>query len=143
MASGTDIRQRTSQILVRLTDEELAAIDAKADRAGIARAAFMRAAALGAVGPRAQRRPPADHVALRQILGELGRIGNNLNQLARAGNAGVEIDMRALSAGIAALLESRNRILLALNMGGALEDSGKPPPQPPPTRPPSAPPSPT
>ena len=126
MASGTDTRQRASQILVRLTDEELAAIDAKADRAGIARAAFMRAAALGAIGPRAQRRPPADHVALRQLLGELGRIGNNLNQLARAGNAGLDVDGDALKLGIVAVLECRSRILAALNMKPAPLTTKKP-----------------
>lgn len=134
MASGTDTRQRTGQILVRLTDEELAAIDAKADRAGIARAAFMRAAALGAIGPRAQRRPPADHVALRQLLGELGRIGNNLNQLARAGNAGLDVDSDALKAGIAAVLECRARILTALNMKPAPLTTKKPAAQRPPPR---------
>lgn len=134
MASGTDTRQRTGQILVRLTDEELAAIDAKADRAGIARAAFMRAAALGAVGPRAQRRPPADHVALRQLLGELGRIGNNLNQLARAGNAGLDVDNDMLKVAIAAVLESRARILTALNMKPAPLTTKKPAAHRPPPR---------
>ncbi len=69
--AGSDKRQRngTPQSLVRWTDEEFNALAAKADKAGLAVAAFMRAAALGDAGPRAQRRPPADHKALRQILG--------------------------------------------------------------------------
>ena len=49
----------------------------------MATAAFLRAAALGDAGPRAQRRAPADKDALLRILGHLGRIGNNVNQIAR------------------------------------------------------------
>lgn len=86
--AGSDKRQRGKIQPVRCTLEEFNAIAAKADKAGLSIAAFMRAAALGDPGPRAQRRPPADHKALRQILGQLGRIGNNLNQIARALNAG-------------------------------------------------------
>ncbi len=86
--AGSDKRRRIRQSLVRWTEEEFNAISAKADKAGLAVAAFMRAAALGDAGPRAQRRPPADHVALQQGLGQLGRAGNNLNQIARAFNVG-------------------------------------------------------
>jgi predicted TIM-barrel fold metal-dependent hydrolase len=82
--AGSDKRRRIRQSLVRWTDEEFNAIAAKADKAGLAVAAFMRAASLGDAGPRAQRRPPADHVALRQILGHIGRIGNNLNLTAHS-----------------------------------------------------------
>ena len=72
MASGSDKRRRSHQSLIRWTDDEFTRITDKADKSGLAVAAFMRAAALGSPGPRAQRRPPADHKALRQILGELG-----------------------------------------------------------------------
>ena len=69
--SGSDKRRRSRQSLIRWSDEEFAAIASKADKAGLAVAAFLRAAALGEPGPRAKRRPPADYVLLRQILGEL------------------------------------------------------------------------
>src|SRR3989304_1834872 len=98
MASGSDKRRRTHQSLVRLTDEEFADISARADKAGLAVAAFMRAAVLGTPGPRAQRRPPADHRALRQILGQVGRIGNNINQIARALNSEDKAKLRELPA---------------------------------------------
>lgn len=116
MASGSGNRKRTKQCLVRFTEEEYAAIEGKADKAGIASAAFLRAAALGDPGPRAQRRPPADHQALRRILGELGRVGNNLNQIAHRLNAGERAHMPDLAQALAAYLEIRNAIFDALGM---------------------------
>lgn len=112
--AGSDKRRRIRQSLVRWTDEEFNAIAAKADKAGLAVAAFMRAATLGDAGPRAQRRPPADHKALRQILGELGRVGNNLNQIARALNAGELARLPELKEVLRACLAIRDAIFEAL-----------------------------
>ena len=42
----------------------------KADKAGLAVAAILRTAGLGSPGPRAKRRPPADHQALRRLLAD-------------------------------------------------------------------------
>lgn len=114
MSSGSDKRQRSHQCLIRWTDEEFASISEKADKAGMAVAAFMRAVALGNPGPRAQRRPPADHRALRQILGEIGRIGNNINQIARALNSGDPVNPAELREALHAYLEIRNAIFDAL-----------------------------
>ena len=116
MASGTGKRQRTKQCLVRLTEQEFAEISSKADKAGMASAAFLRAAALGNPGPRARRRPPADHVALRQILGHCGRIGNNLNQIAKHLHAGGALDVPELRAALNAYRAIRMTILTALGM---------------------------
>ena len=112
--AGSDKRQRGKIIASRCLDEEFAAIAAKADKAGLAVAAFMRAAALGDAGPRAQRRPPADHKALRQILGELGRIGNNLNQIARALNTRGQPIPPGLESALSAFGPLRRAIYIAL-----------------------------
>jgi len=114
MASGSDKRRRSHQSLIRWTDDEFTRITDKADKSGLAVAAFMRAAALGSPGPRAQRRPPADHKALRQILGELGRIGNNINQIARALNSGEKASLPDLQQALRAYVDIRNRIFDAL-----------------------------
>lgn len=114
MASGSETRQRTRRSSLRYTTDEFNRIAAKADKAGLAFAAFMRASALGDAGPRAQRRPPADHKALRQILGELGRIGNNLNQIARALNAGELVRLPELKDALRAYLGLRDTIFEAL-----------------------------
>jgi hypothetical protein len=112
--AGSDKRQRDKIIAFRCLNEEFDAIAAKADKAGLAVAAFMRAAALGDAGPRAQRRPPADHVALRQILGDLGRVGNNLNQIARALNARQQAKLPELKKVLLACLDIRDAIFEAL-----------------------------
>jgi len=116
MASGSNKRQRGETVTVRLTKDERATLDTLASRSGLAAGAFMRAAAFGDTGPRAQRRPPADHQVLRRILGELGRIGNNINQIARRLNADQQISIPDLRQALSAYLDLRDAIFDALGM---------------------------
>ena len=92
----SDKRQRTETLFARVTPEEKAAILARADRAGLASAAFLRAVALDDAGPRARRRRPIEHRTLIQTLAALNRVGNNLNQLARNTNRGRDIGVPEL-----------------------------------------------
>lgn len=114
MSSGSDKRQRTKRHTDRYTTDEFNAIAAKADRAGLSFSAFVRASLLGDAGPRAQRRPPADHKALRQLLGHVGRIGNNINQIARALNTGGVVSDAELHEALTAYLDIRDAIFKAL-----------------------------
>jgi hypothetical protein len=57
-----------------------------AERAGLTVGPFLRKLALGDAGPRAVRRPPVEKAELARILGALGKIGSNVNQLAHAYN---------------------------------------------------------
>ena len=75
-------RQRSAQLKTPMTPREYAEASALAAAAGMTRAAWSRSKLLGTPGPRSQRRMPADAKALREIIGHLGRIGNNLNQIA-------------------------------------------------------------
>jgi hypothetical protein len=122
MASGSDKRQRGETVTVRLSKDERDALDALASRSGLAAGAFMRAATFGDAGPRARRRPPVDHRALRQLLGECGRVGNNLNQIAKRLNEGGRPNIPELSAALAAYLDIRAAILRALAMDTIGED---------------------
>lgn len=123
MASGTNKRQRGRTKTVRFTQEELTTVETLSSRSGLAVGAFLRAAALGDSGPRAQRRPPVDHQALRQILGHCGRIGNNLNQIAKHLNAGGQPEMEELREALTAYLGIRTAILAALAMKTTQEAS--------------------
>jgi hypothetical protein len=71
---------------IRCTEGEQAAIKAAADQAGLSVGAFLRALALGDAGPRAVRRPPIERKELARLLGQLGKVGSNVNQLAHAYN---------------------------------------------------------
>ena len=84
-------RQRTSSprrnfVAVRCTAEERAGINEAAARTGLSIGAFLRKLALGDEGPRAVRRPPIERRELARLLGHVGSIGNNLNQIAYAYN---------------------------------------------------------
>jgi hypothetical protein len=94
----SETRQRQKQVKLRLLDEEFNAISAKASASGMSAAAYARAAMLGDEGPRAQRRLPIDAQLARQVLAQLGKYGNNMNQIAYGLNAygerGLEADFR-------------------------------------------------
>jgi hypothetical protein len=73
-------------IAVRCSENEHAAISEKAAQAGFSVGAFLRNLALGDAGPRAVRRPPVERKELSRLLGHLGKVGSNVNQLARGFN---------------------------------------------------------
>lgn len=79
------MRQRT--IKIRVSEAELEAFRDKAQAAGLTLSELLRVAASGAPIP-SRKHTQADAHLLVQLLGQLGRIGNNLNQLAKAANAG-------------------------------------------------------
>lgn len=122
MTSGSDKRLRDNTITVRLTDDERDKLHELSSRSGLAVGAFMRAAAFGKSGPRAQRRPPADHQTLRKLLGECGRIGNNINQIAHRLNAGELAQIPEIREALAAFLKIRDAIFTALGMKPAGEN---------------------
>lgn len=85
---GSEKRQRERTVTLRLTDKEHTRLCAKADKAGLSLSAFLRHAALGSAGPRAARKPPIDRELFARALAQLGKLGSNVNQLAKYGNHG-------------------------------------------------------
>jgi len=113
--SGTDKRQRQETLSARFNDEEAQAVRLKADRAGISVASLIRASVLDLPLPdaRAPRRPSADMQAVARLLGQLGKIGSNLNQIAKHANAG-RLTEGLLEVALRDLLELRLACLQAL-----------------------------
>jgi Bacterial mobilisation protein (MobC) len=73
-------------IAIRCTVKQHTAIKEKAARAGVSIGAYLRALAVGYPGPRFVHRPrPGDEV-LATLLGHIGRIGSNVNQIAKIAN---------------------------------------------------------
>jgi hypothetical protein len=86
---GSNKRQRNWQFVVRCTEEEFRAIAAGANSHGLRGAAYLRAQALnGDAGPRAQHVPPIENQLLSALRGDLGRLNNNVNQIAHHLNMG-------------------------------------------------------
>lgn len=111
--SGTQKRQRHHRMSVCFNDEEFTEVQAMAERSAISVAALIRHALFNTPPPRAARKPTADLKAIARLLTELGKIGGNINQLAKHANAGrfqsdsIELAMRAM-------LECRTAILQAV-----------------------------
>lgn len=104
---------------IRCTEEERAAIKAAADQAGLSVGAFVRALALGDAGPRAVRRPPIERKELARLLGHLGKVGSNVNQLAHAFNRNGRVPGLAELNGIRAyVIEMRDALMAALGRAG-------------------------
>lgn len=95
---------------IRMTAAERASVEARAAQAGMSPSEFARRAIAGA-----KIAPPSHGTAIPPLLiAELGRIGNNLNQIAHAAHLGRELrhmaeaalaDVRALVAKITERLD--------------------------------------
>ena len=114
MSSGSEKRIRDRILTIRLSADEHAAIDAAAERAGLVVGSYARQALLGAPAPRQVRRPIVERKELARILGELGKIGGNLNQLAKAANSGVLVYESDIEGALGGLAKMRDAVLKAL-----------------------------
>jgi len=100
---------------LRFSREEDAAVEESASQAGLSFGAFLRALALGSAGPRAVRRPPVERKELARLLGGVGKLGSNVNQLTHAYNSvGVRPELAELTAIKEELRVMRAALLKAL-----------------------------
>ena len=112
---GTETRQRQMRSTVRWEMAEFNKVAARANRAGLTLGAFMRALALdGDAGARSQRIPPIDKQILLQYQGQLGRLNNNANQIARGINEDEFYDLSELRLVLKDYVTMRDAIFLAL-----------------------------
>lgn len=112
--SGSQKRQRAKAVLVPLLSEERAAVEERAATAGLSLAAFGRSCMLGDAGPRARKRAPVDRELLARTNADLNRVGSNLNQIARALNAGGSVILSEIAATSHELLATLTDIRRAL-----------------------------
>ena len=116
--SGTETRRRRKRLLVRLDDAEYAEIVAGSEAAGLTLASYAREKVLSGSPRKPSRRPQRDAALLARVLAELGRIGSNLNQIARALNLGdtrgLGDTLAELSAGLKELRAAADAIKQAL-----------------------------
>lgn len=104
--STSQQRERGKTLQVRLSEAELERIAADAQAAGLSLSGYARAQLLGAVTPRTRKAAPLPAVKLlAQIFAALGKIGSNMNQLARAVNQGQSVETKALAVNLAAAIE--------------------------------------
>jgi len=114
MSHGSETRVRCQHLTIRLSEDERAAIDLKAEAVGLTPGSYVRQIILGAEAPRPVRRVPLDRRELSRLCGLIGRLGNNVNQIARLGNCGEPVDAGALAATLGNLETMRDAVLRAL-----------------------------
>lgn len=110
---------RNAWVHIRVTADERAALKAAAERLEMTLGPYVVSAALNAPKRRAVRRPAVERAALAQLLGQLGKAGSNVNQLAKTANQtgrldGIEAEAEAA---IQAMREAGEAISAALRMG--------------------------
>lgn len=87
--SASQTRQRVRSVKVALTEDEHATVSAAAQALGLSLSGYARQTLLGEPTPRTRKAaPPADVQALARLLGQLGKVGGNLNQLAKLAHHG-------------------------------------------------------
>jgi hypothetical protein len=114
MASGSETRHRTNHLKLRLTDDERSTLDAAAERAGLSLSGWARSTLLNAPPVRQARRPPIERAELHLLLSQLGKLGSNVNQIARVLNGGGEAEPPALAGSRADIAMMRAAIMMAL-----------------------------
>jgi hypothetical protein len=90
-------------------------LQGRAAEAGLSVSSYLRAAALGNAGPRARRAPTIEKEALGKAIAELNRVGNNVNQIARAMNIGKDYDDAFLRTSVAEMRAVLTALLKAIN----------------------------
>jgi Bacterial mobilisation protein (MobC) len=79
---------KARRVAVRLTIDQWAKLDSKATAAGLQLGGYLRSVALGSVERQsAAKLPLIDRQQLARLLGELGKLGSNVNQIAKAFNS--------------------------------------------------------
>ena len=112
--AGSETRQRGKTVTIRVSPDEKASLTAKADRAGLTLASYSRQVLIEARPPRQARRPTIEARSIAKLLAETGRIGSNVNQIARKLNNGSSADTDAIIDAVAAIRIMRDQLLEAL-----------------------------
>ncbi len=123
-----DIRiNRTPPFSIRLSREERTELDKRAAAAGLTVGGYCKSIIFNSPPPRRSRRPPVDKIELARLLGEIGRLGNNLNQIARKLHSESLIDIPALEFALNDLAILRASVVMALGYNEAHQNDGRAP----------------
>jgi hypothetical protein len=116
-------KRRTEALRIRLSAEERDAVNAGAEAAGVGVCTFARVLVVNAVGktptaaPRRRTAPSEAARDLAKVIGQIAKIGNNLNQLARAANSGFDLDPAIVTEATAELRRLRETIVATYDKG--------------------------
>ena len=121
--SGSENRQRGGQIAFRVTEEERAIIEAAADAAELTVGSFVRAKILKKIVTKEVRRPSIDREIFGRALGMLGKVGSNINQIAKHLNSGGNVPNAEIAKALNDVSILKEQILKAI--GGLCDSQGQ------------------
>lgn len=114
----SETRQRQRRFQIRILDTEYAQLQQFAEREGLTIASYIRAKALATPTTRAIRRPVVEVQVLTRLLGELHKIGSNINQTARRVNMGDTPLSSEIASTLAACRHVARQVTDLLNRSG-------------------------
>lgn len=94
----SETRQRQRRFQIRILESEYAELARLAEREGVTIATYIRSKTLTVPTTRARRKPAVEVMAVSKLIGELGRVKNNLNQLTKKANSGNFMTQEILAA---------------------------------------------
>jgi hypothetical protein len=95
---GSETRKKAYLVTSRYDAEEFAELEEAASKAGLTRASYQRVQSLSKPKTRSTRRAPIEKELLAKVLGQLGKVGSNLNQIARAAHLDREVEVEVVAA---------------------------------------------
>ena len=120
--SGSENRQKGFVIGVRVSDTEQAELKINAEAAGLSVPSFIRSKVLAEIQTASRPAPPSiDRKLLSQLLGQLGKVGSNINQIAHKLNEGGSVVAPRITGAIDDFEVLRDEILKALKATDAIQ----------------------
>ncbi len=110
---GSETRKKARMVTTRYDLEEFEQLQEAASRAGLTPASFQRVQSLAAPKTRSTRRAPVEREMLAKVLGQLGKVGGNINQIARHARLGFGVTSE-VEEELAALRALRPLLMVAL-----------------------------
>jgi hypothetical protein len=113
-AHGSETRKKSGLIGFRVDPLERDEIEQAAEGAGLTVGSYIRDIVLEKARTQKTRRPSFDRVLLSQLLGQLGKVGSNLNQIAKRLNEGKGVGADRITAACDDFLILKEELLKAI-----------------------------
>ena len=110
------------RLSIRLSDTERLDIESRAERAGLSMGGYCKFVIFNTDPPRRSRRVVPEKAELSRLIGQVSRVGANINQIAKQLNMYSAIDVVEVSNAMADVAELRASIMKALGYREEAED---------------------
>jgi hypothetical protein len=114
--------KRIPPLSIRLSKDERIELEERAERLGLSMGGYCKSVIFNTPPPRRSRRPTRDKAELARLMGQVSKLGNNVNQIARQLHLTSAVDIVELRQAINDLHQIRQAIMRALGYQEANPD---------------------